>query len=80
MLDVVSSISASDATVLFDFNSSLLPETPAKTVFCTGTCYGVPESAGAGGPDGSPPKSLRTSFPAVKNVVACKIYLADNFL
>ena len=39
----------------------------------SGTGHGVPESAGADGPDGSPPKSLRTSFPAVKNVVACKV-------
>ena len=35
MLAVVSALSASAATVLFDFNSSLLPETPAKTVSVT---------------------------------------------
>ena len=40
MLAVVSALSASAATVLFDFNSSLLPETPAKTV-------SVPEPAAA---------------------------------
>lgn len=35
MLAVASALSASAATVLFDFNSSLLPETPAKTVSVT---------------------------------------------
>ena len=39
MLDVISALSAS-AAVLFDFNSSLLPEAPAKTV-------SVPEPAAA---------------------------------
>lgn len=40
MLDVISALSASAAAVLFDFNSSLLPEAPAKTV-------SVPEPAAA---------------------------------
>lgn len=35
MLAVASALSASAATVLFDFNSSLLPEIPAKTVSVT---------------------------------------------
>lgn len=40
MLIMVSALSANAATVLFDFNSSLLPETPAKTVSVTNSGSG----------------------------------------
>ena len=68
MLAVVSALSASAATVLFDFNSSLLPETPAKAVSVTDSGSGfvatlATASSSANLGSGLLPPLLGTGFP-----------------